>query len=248
MLIVRLEARSPPSRHPCRAGWRCAWTAFPRPGVAREQDGGHERSAGQGGLVDADGFDSLTRVVLERVTRRAVLGVVAGTLGITVVGTGDLEAKKRKKRKRQRPPSPLQPQPQPQSLPAPPRNAFGCVDVGQPCQGDHALCCSGICAGAAPTGPDQPDPSRCIAHDGRTCLAGVRSDSCGASDVSCTTSAGLAGFCETTTGLGAFCAYAGECRLCTKDVECQGEFGPHAACIVCSSCPGGTSCGFPDDR
>jgi hypothetical protein len=173
------------------------------------------------------------------------------TLPIPLSG-GDTEAKtKHKKGKRRKKPSPppLQPQPQPAV------NAFGCLDVGQPCQGDSALCCSGVCDGSAPA-PDQPDTSVCVAHNAGICFAD--SDSCAGGGVPCNPNKPNC-LCMKTTGNAGFCAdftnlsqFEDTCRLCSADTDCEAEWGPGAACIVfggiCTPlCPttGRTACAPP---
>lgn len=82
------------------------------------------------------------------------------------------------------------------------RNAFGCLNVGQPCNGDSGACCSGICEGTKPK-KGQKDSSRRVSHDAVTCQAGEREPYRGGAElVLCTTSTGFAGQCNTTTGNG----------------------------------------------
>jgi hypothetical protein len=156
----------------------------------------------------------------------------------------------------QNPPVDTPPPPQP---PPPPLvfNQFGCIDVGQPCRGDSTNCCSGICQGAAPAA-GEPDTSVCVGHhnasicfaDSDTCTLGVPV-ACNLNKPKCS--------CYLTTGNAGFCAdfttlddYADICRPCTRDTDCQAEFGPGAACLVfkgaCSAaCPttGRTACAVP---
>jgi hypothetical protein len=63
--------------------------------------------------------------------------------------------------------------------------------------------------------------------DTNTCEVGVQVP-CGPSD--------RLGACTVTTGNAAFCADLSEsapyCRVCSKDADCQGEFGAGAACVL----------------
>jgi hypothetical protein len=120
--------------------------------------------------------------------------------------------------------------------PRPRLNAFGCVDVGQPCRGNDALCCSGLCGGKKPK-HGQKDKRRCIAHNGGACHA--EQDSCSPRLFPC----GVNGNCVRTTGQASFCGKGGVCEVCTKDEDCVAlAYGPGAACIICANCDAGTSC------
>jgi hypothetical protein len=204
--------------------------------------------------MDAQRFDAIIRLLTERPSRRDVLRRLSGSGLIAIAGerlaAPDIAArgkhgKKRKKRKQRQQPASAGAAP----LPPPVLNAFGCVDVSQPCRGDSSLCCSGICGGPAPR-PGESDQSRCLAHDTSTCQSGQRDAYCadGAAEVLCTTSAGNQnGSCNTTTGNGAYCMRAGYCRACTRDADCQVFCGSSAACVLCSLCAaeGGTMCASP---
>lgn len=129
-----------------------------------------------------------------------------------------------------------------------PVNRFGCLDIGQPCHGDNANCCSGICQGGRPK-KGRPDRSTCVAHhaNGCTpemdiCTAGAK-DPCNPNNESafCTLTTGNAGYCADlplTTAM----ATSGDCRTCSRDTDCQAEFGPGSACVVL----GGTCAGACD--
>jgi hypothetical protein len=134
--------------------------------------------------------------------------------------------RKRKKKGKKR-----QPKKQPQTQPA--FNAFGCLDIGQPCRGNNALCCSGICQGTAPP-PGAPDTSTCVAHHTGACKKGATTCEAGTL-VECV--ADEASICLRTTGNAAFCASLvldvnKYCRVCAKDTDCEAEYGPGAACVV----------------
>lgn len=176
--------------------------------------------------MDADDFDTLTRSLTDRASRRRFVGGLA-----TAFGLGATEPFTRvsiaKKGKRKRKKKPLQ------------LNTFGCVDVGGKCRGNNAHCCSGICQGKKPK-KGKKDRSQCVAHNVGTCL--VEQDSCGGPVVPC---GGPNTACFRTTGKASFCAGGGgDCLACTKDAECEPFLGPGAACIVCFSCAqtGGTGC------
>jgi hypothetical protein len=187
-------------------------------------------------------FDTLACALAGLTCRRQTLrSLVSAGLGVGVLWRpADSDA--RKKRKKKRPPI------------LPVRNEFGCVDVGQACNGDDSLCCSGICEGLAPK-KGQADTSRCVAHDTGICSPDsnacilVGPVGCGSSNADC--------YCLQTTGNGSFCGNTGGygdlaalCRDCHRDTDCQQEFGPGAACVdfregfcedICSS-TGGTAC------
>ncbi len=192
--------------------------------------------------MDAERFDRLTRVVMEAGSRRGIfrsaavgLASLAGLAGLRL--GADLDAEARRKRKKKKKTKKAQP------------NAFGCLDVGQPCNGKDAKCCSGICRGKKPK-KGKKDTSTCVGHDESTCLPGQQAVGCGgAADVDCTTSSGQPGRCSTTTGNAAYCPENSVCFPCQSDVDCQGVCGPRAACIQCAAgCPveGGTACSSID--
>jgi hypothetical protein len=186
-------------------------------------------------------FDHFVRMLGRATVRRRLLAGMAMSPFAGLVAADllvDAEAKKKHKKKRRKKRKPETPEP----------NAFGCLDVGQPCNGDSANCCSGICAGTPPKKGKQ-DASRCVAHDTGGCQAGrVPGTSCGNTSAQCTTSTGdPSGVCETTTGNAGFCAASGGCFACTRDDQCQALYGSQAACILCDGCleeAGGTSCAY----
>jgi len=123
-------------------------------------------------------FDALARSLGASASRRELGRTLAGgglgALVASAFGTLDVDAKQKPKRKktRKKPKKKPQPQPEPRSEPQTPPplvfNEYGCIEVGQPCRGDSALCCAGICQGAAPD-EGQPDQSRCVPHDVGNC-------------------------------------------------------------------------------
>jgi hypothetical protein len=167
--------------------------------------------------MDGSRFDRWTRALSRR--------TVAGVLGLGALGLPSLiEAKKHKHKHKKKKKVKF--------------NDFGCVDVGNFCK-NSGQCCSGICQG-------KKGKKKCQAHNVSTCTAGQHTTGCSGTDTICTSSTGDEGFCETTTGNAPYCAAVGTCSTCTKDTECQVLFGPDAACIVCSGCPGGTVCVGPN--
>jgi hypothetical protein len=189
-------------------------------------------------------FDGFTHSLTGEPPRRGVLRGLGGAVLMLFTGRDSLstrakQGKKHKNKKKRQPP---------------PFNAFGCLDVEQPCRGNSDLCCSGICEGPKPK-KGQKDTSRCVAHNAGFCSAA--SDSCRqGSDVrcsgsnpecACTLTTGNAGFClDFTTSVDSLC------RFCNKDTDCQAEFGPGSACLVlggkCTTfcaATGGTACGIP---
>jgi hypothetical protein len=172
--------------------------------------------------MDQQRLATVSRYLHRLPSRRDILGGLTG-IGFAL-GTLRPEAgakrnhqKKHKKRSKQKPPAP-----------PPPFNDFGCLDVGQPCQGDSTLCCSGVC---------DPGTSTCAAHNAGTCAAETGGCTAGV-PVPCHPTNPQCG-CHRTTGNAGFCGdFTGVdtpdqlCRFCQKDTDCQAEFGPGAACIV----------------
>lgn len=179
-------------------------------------------------IVDSDRFDVLTRFLSTAGSRRRALAALGGLVTFGALSAGAKRGKKKPKKKLA-------------------LNAFGCVDVGQPCRGNSTNCCSGICQGKKPK-KGKKDRSTCVAHDASTCLPGQQIVDCGAADVACTTSAGEPGACTTTTGNAPYCAESGTCFPCTRDADCQAVCGPQAACAPCAAvcaAKGGTACFGP---
>jgi hypothetical protein len=190
-----------------------------------------------GQTMDQSVFDDVTRALAS--SRRSLLG---GMLALAGGWLGDSGAEAGSKRKRKpKKPKPTRPKP----------NTHGCLNVGQPCNGDSAACCSSICEGSKPK-KGKPDKSRCVAHDAGICR--TESDICsGGGEVFCDTGNDSCA-CVVTTGNATFCGqFRGMppekfCSECSRDSDCEDEFGRGAACIVysrkCNSlCPGaGTAC------
>jgi hypothetical protein len=180
--------------------------------------------------MDQQRFAFLTRSLTNLPSRRDVLrGLVGAGLGLATWRLpAQVEAKKcigRRRRTCEKRPPVL--------------NQYGCVDVGNPCRGNDDLCCSGICQGNKPK-PGKRVKSRCLAHNVLDCPPGW--DGCLESGVTC----GIDGVCWQTTGQASFCGTGdGACFACTRDVDCEPNFGSGAACTVCDgACPetGGLVC------
>ena len=182
--------------------------------------------------MDKTQFDAVTSTVRRLPSRRHVLRGLAG-MGLALGGlqlSEIADAKKQHKGKRKA--KKKQPKKQAQTQPA--FNAFGCLDIGQPCRGNNALCCSGICQGTAPP-PGAPDTSTCVAHHTGVCKKGATTCEAGTL-VQCVADDDTS-ICLRTTGNAAFCASAvldikKYCRVCAKDTDCEVEYGPGAACVV----------------
>jgi hypothetical protein len=160
--------------------------------------------------VDADHFDSLTRLV-------STVGASRRHLAVAVAGLVSFSALPAQTRPLKR--KPLQ------------FNKFGCVNVGNPCRGRNGVCCSGICQGRAPK-KGQKDRSRCVAHDTGGCT--LNDNFCaGGEDNRCATGC----ICNNTTGKAPHCGGSSFCPSveCKKDADC-GE--PGAACIPPINCQG----------
>lgn len=171
--------------------------------------------------------DLVTRTLTRVPSRRDVLRGIAGAgLGLGLLQMqGDAEARKKRKPKKKS----SKKKSKPLAI-----NQFGCVDVGQPCRGDSSLCCSGICDGAAPR-KGKPDQSQCVPHNTGVCTLDTNTCDLGV-EVPCGPE-GRRHVCTLTTGNAGFCAdiTAGtttHCRVCSKDIDCQAEFGAGAACVV----------------
>ncbi len=176
--------------------------------------------------MDGDTFDKLTRTLGGPHSRRGVLlgsGMISGLIAILIPGIG--QAKKNRKK--------------------PKKNAFGCLDIGKKCNGKDSKCCSGICQGKRPRKGER-DKSECKAHHTGPCQASQ--DSCEQGEIQCGTSE-IDAICLRTTGKASFCGLddGGDCRVCTKDTDCETLSGPGAACVVCDDCvaTGGTACYVP---
>jgi hypothetical protein len=160
------------------------------------------------------------------VPRRLVLAGLAGILPAWAMPEFlTVQAKKHKKKKKKNKPQ---------------TNAFGCLNVGQHCNGKDDTCCSGICDGKKPK-KGKKDKSKCVGHDANICQSGF--DLCQGVIATCSNG----GACVTTTGNAPFCAGGtGVCTVCSRDPDCVAAgFGTLAACVVCNSeCPetGGTVC------
>jgi hypothetical protein len=158
-------------------------------------------------------FDLLARTLSGR-TRRRVLAGLVGALGLAAVSVPG-EARKRKKKAKLK------------------RNAYGCVDVGKPCRGNSANCCSGICNGKKPK-KGKRDKSRCLAHNTGVCQPGL--NACKGVDATC----GTGGICLETTGKASFCGDpdTDACVACNRDADCEALLGAGAACVYCAAvCP-----------
>lgn len=165
-------------------------------------------------------FDRLAHSRAGRTSRRGFLTVITGL----AVGVADHRIGVIARGKKARTPKP---------------NAYGCLEVGQACQGQNTRCCSGVCQGKKPK-KGRKDRSRCVAHDDAGCQP--EQDSCNVGipcgpGASCYRTTGDAGFCGDTLGV--------YCQDCKDDADCVTlGHGQDAACIVCSLCAqlGGTAC------
>lgn len=162
-------------------------------------------------------FPALTRAVTGVPSRRdLVRGLVGAGIGF---GAGQLprraDAKRRKK-------------PRP--------NAFGCLDVGQPCRGIDERCCSGICQGKKPK-KGEKDKSRCVAHHTGGCTADRHectnpagaACSAASTEANCFKTTGNAGFCGELEGS----SHEANCQPCRTDPDCEAlGFAAGSACVI----------------
>src|SRR5688500_18528872 len=143
--------------------------------------------------MDQQRLTTWTRSMRNLPSRRDIVrGLAGAVLGLGSLGlAGPLAAKnknqkskKGKKRKQNTPPV---------------FNQYGCLDVGQPCKGNSAHCCSGVCAGKKPK-KGKPDRRVCAAHNASVCNAQLDSCTvgakifCGPNGSICTLTTGNAGF------------------------------------------------------
>jgi hypothetical protein len=177
--------------------------------------------------VETTRFDRVARAFAAQVSRRQAMIALALSALAGASGAGADAAKRKRKRK---PRKPLV------------FNGYDCVDVGLPCRGNSANCCSGICEGKKPK-KGKKDRSRCVAHDSGDCP--VEQNACAVPGSIC----GPLGVCSQTTGKACFCASnSGNCAVCQKDAECVAlGWEPNSACIISAGCPqtGGTGCAPP---
>lgn len=170
--------------------------------------------------MDDARFDALTRRLTAPDSRRRILVAAGGACGLFgLIRPAAAAAKKRKKKPKRAKP-----------------NAFGCLDVGQPCAGQDGRCCSGVCQGAKPK-KGKRDRSRCVAHHTGGCTADRHI--CFDPDGSSCSVASTTARCFKTTGNAGFCAeYGGfrhvaNCQPCRRDPDCEAlGFGPGAACVI----------------
>jgi hypothetical protein len=190
--------------------------------------------------MDDRRFDALTQRLTAVESRRSLLGLVAGAALGAAAGRDDARARKRNRKQRKH-------KKQKQKRKPPILNAFGCVDVGLPCRGDSALCCSGICQGAPPK-QGKRDTSVCIAHNAGNCSPARSFCVTGDDKLS---QCGTSGICVATTGNAGFCASDDNnspdlnCRVCGTDTDCEAQgFPPGSACVVLTGglCVGDNNC------
>ena len=183
--------------------------------------------------METQRFETISVPLRGLPSRRDVLRGLA-SVGLVLTADrqgGDVLAKKRHHNKKGQKPPHKTPSPPPQSPPPPlPFNTFGCLDVGQACQGDSTLCCSGIC---------DPGTSTCVAHNAGVCFADT--DTCTVGQAILCKPNNSACTCMVTTGNAAFCADLSQldisrpddlCRFCSQDTDCEEEFGPGSACVL----------------
>ncbi len=167
--------------------------------------------------------------------RRAALGAALGGLMGRSLEIGS-EAKKRSKRHKRR-------KRKNHNRNTTAANAFGCLNVGDRCDGTDLQCCSGLCR-EQPGGKGKARRAYCAGHDEGSCRADQ--DFCVTEDELATRCDGD-GTCFRTTGQASFCGRLqdGNCFPCRTDAECEPVFGAGAACVVCSDCDdeaGGIGC------
>jgi hypothetical protein len=174
--------------------------------------------------MDGDRFDSLARSVGISASRRGALRVLV-TAAIAApaarVGLGSDPAAAKDVTTEQR---------------------FGCLRIGEACNGRSGQCCSGRCKGKkarrTKKGRKRRDRSRCVAHDEGSCT--TSQDTC-ATGLQVACGRGNRGGCFITTGDAPFCGQitgqsppAFNCIDCNRDRDCDDlGYGPGAACVIC---------------
>jgi hypothetical protein len=112
---------------------------------------------------------------------------------------------------------------------------FSCRHIGVRCR-RAGQCCSGICRGRS-------GRKRCKGHDAGICTG---QNVCTTGSTRCGEHVpGTGCFCFQTTGDAPFCGRFAVCRSCSRDKECEEDFGPGAACVVhdcVCGVTGGTGC------
>jgi hypothetical protein len=186
--------------------------------------------------MEAQRFDHLARSLARATVRRRLLfGLALSSVAGFVARVADnAEAKKKRKKRKPKNAKP---------------NAFGCLDVGDPCK-SVAQCCSGICEG-------KRGKRTCRAHDTGTCKQGIK----GACEtplgeavlLKCNNDAGC--FCLQTTAGSNYCAApvrAEHCAVCATDADCLVlGYPPGSACAPVSqghcsgTCESGMACLVP---
>jgi hypothetical protein len=179
--------------------------------------------------MDGNQFDTLTKLVGRRASRRGALsGLTASLLGAITAWTLSVD--------------------EPEAAAQVSGEDFGCLNVGQRCNGRASKCCSGRCVGRpaqrgrrrknGKRGRNKPDRSTCRAHDEGGCTSAQ--DTCASRSVVACGSRGR-GACFQTTGNAPFCGRSTfgsapdfVCLQCARDEECvNAGFGAGAACVVC---------------
>jgi hypothetical protein len=169
--------------------------------------------------VHADRFDRIARSLTGAPSRRRLLrGLAIVPLGLLLARFPRVTSAKRHKKK-------------------PKLNAYGCLNVGQPCGGKDDRCCSGICEGKK-SKKGKKDKSKCAAHHTGGCTP-ERSVCVTGSVLSACTQGGPTAVCLATTGNAAFCATTvgltreNNCRVCSTDKECEAlGYPPGSACLI----------------
>ena len=167
-----------------------------------------------------DALARRTAMVSRRIALGAVLGgLIGSSLSPASEAKSNNQRRKRRKRKNKNKAE---------------ANAFGCLNVGDRCDGTDLQCCSGICQKQT-GGKGKDRKALCVAHDEGSCRPDQ--DQCRTGDPAGSQCA-VDGVCLRTTGQASFCAavHQGDCAPCRTDKNCEPTFGPGAACIVCEEC------------
>jgi hypothetical protein len=170
-------------------------------------------------MMDGTRFDHLLQLLPE--SRRAFLGgamaLTAGWLGVSTADAKQM-GKQKKRKLRAKP------------------NAFGCLEVGDPCR-NAGRCCSGICKG-------KKGKHTCRAHGVGTCSQD-QPDWCSVESLAeehleLAACNGRKGLCIRTTAASNACINFHACADCKKDADCAALGYPAGS--VCAPFAGNLAC------
>lgn len=179
--------------------------------------------------MEANRFDAITRLLDHPATsRRALCGLSLSPLAwlVTTLPGNNAEARRNRKHK----------------LKNPKPNAFGCLEVGNPCR-TAKQCCSGVCKG-------KKGKRTCRAHGVGTCtqdqLDWCAVESLAEEHLALASCNGRQGLCIHTTTASNACVNFHVCADCKRDADCEAMGAPAGS--VCAPFSGSRACaGFCEE-